>query len=137
MAEFIVFPDVEIAVVAELMAKLPTLGEDDMTVSPRMPKTRPAKFVRVVVTGGSERDMLTDSPLVTVEAFASLEGEAERLAARCRAIISASPRAGSLGGVTCYGVRIAGRPVNLPMETVPDRFRYTFTFSADLRGSAV
>ena len=35
--------------------------------------------------------------------------------------LQAAGRAGSVGGVTCYGVRAASLPANLPDPNVPDR----------------
>lgn len=137
MSELIRFEDAEEAIYTELNTYLPSAGETGVNASTKIPKIRPPKFIRVIVTGGDERDFLTDSPTVVIECFALLESQAADLAAVARAILSRAGRNGSMGAVTCYGVRVAGRPVNLPMETVPDRFRYTFTISADLRGSAV
>ena len=137
VAELIRFADAEVAVFSELNGSLAAAGESGVTAGTIIPKPRPPKFIRIIVTGGTERDFLTDSPVIVVECFATLESHAANLAATARAILSRAGRNGILGGVTCYGVTSVGRPVNLPMESVPDRFRYTFTISADLRGSAV
>ena len=137
MAELILFADAEKALYTELNTALPLVGQPGVVAATKIPSVRPPKFIRVIVTGGTERDMVTDSPIAVVECFAPLEGAAAELASRARAVLSRAGRIGIIGGITCYGVGIVGRPVNLPMESVPDRYRYTFTVSVDLRGSAV
>ncbi|HRN30125.1 MAG TPA: hypothetical protein PK890_10570, partial [Terrimesophilobacter sp.] len=87
------------------------------------PTGPPAEFIRIIVTDGVERDLVTDLPQVTVECFAKKESRASRLADVSRAILVAAGRAGSLGGVTCYGVDIVARPQNLPSATVTGRTR--------------
>jgi hypothetical protein len=109
----------------------------NVKASTSIPSPRPSEFIRIIVVGGTDRDLVTDSPTVAVEFFATREIRAERGAAFARAVLERAARAGSIGGVTCYSVSTFGRPVNLPMESVPDRFRYTFTSSADLRKTSV
>lgn len=123
--------DDEVALVGELTARL------TVHVGTRIPKPRPAEFVRVISTGGGERDLVSDEATLVVEGFAESETGARRLCALAVAHAQAAGRAGSLGGVTCYGVRLVARPANLPMPSVPDRFRFTATIAADLRRSAV
>lgn len=127
MPEVLVPADDEVALVDELSARL------DAHVGTRIPSPRPDEFVRVVSTGGGERDLVSDSPTLVVEGFALSEGRARYLCAAAVAHAQAAGRAGSLGGVTCYGVRVAALPANLPMPTVPDRYRFTATIVADLR----
>lgn len=136
VAELLVAADVEAAFIAELNAALPPVGFDVRTAT-KIPYSRPNEFVRVVVVGGTDRDLVTDSPTVAVEFFAVKEIRAERGAAYARAVLERAARSGSVGGFTCYSVSTLGRPVNLPIESVPDRFRYTFTCSADLRKISV
>lgn len=131
MAEVLVPADDEVALVDELSARLL------VHVGTRIPNPRPAEFVRVVSAGGGGRDLVTDVASLVVEGFAVTETAARALCALAVAHAQAAGRSGSLGGVTCYGVRVAGLPANLPMPSVPDRYRYTATITADLRRSAV
>lgn len=130
MTEVLVPADDEVALVDELQARM------GVPVGTRIPDPRPREFVRVVSTGGAPRDLVTDSPTLVVEGFAVTESRARRLCALAVAYAEAAGRAGSMGGVPCYGVRVAGLPANLPMPSVPDRFRFTATIAADLRRSA-
>lgn len=137
MTETILFPDAEIAVCDELEDRLPGLGEVGVSATTMIPAGPPAKFIRVVQTGGVARDLVTDVPSITVECFAKTESAASVLARRARAALDAAGRAGSMGGHTCYGVTLFGLPQNFPQATVTGRFRYTFTISVALRGAAV
>ena len=133
VAEFIVAPDIEVAAIAELNAHLPFFGGPSTVVSTSVISPLPDRFIRVLVTGGTQRDMVTDAPTITVECWTKREGDSERLAAWSRAILEAAGRNGLMGGVVCYAVATLSRPQNLPHPTITDRFRYTFTVSADLR----
>lgn len=136
VGEVLVGADAELALITELAAQLPTFDFTD-AVGTRIPKDRPGEFVRVIVTGGVERDLVTDQPSITVEYFAVRESRAERGAAYSLGLLQAAGRAGVLGGAVCYGVAAFGLPVNLPHPQVPDRYRYQFTVSVDLRKSPV
>ncbi|WP_066041905.1 hypothetical protein [Herbiconiux solani] len=137
MTEIIVAEDAELAAVTELKQRLPDTGEVNPIVATSIPATQPPEFFRVIVTGGTDRDLVTDNPSITVEAYALREARAERMAARAHAVLLAAARAGSMGGVPCYQAQSFARPGNLPNPLVPDRRRYTFTISADLRMAAV
>lgn len=140
MGELPVTPDSEAAVLAELSSVLPLKGWPGLTtaaqrVGTKIPagNTKPESFVRVLALGGLGRDLVADSPTLVVEGWHKSEGKAFDLCALSVAILEAAGRAGSLGGVTCYGVDVSGLPGNLPHPTVPDRFRYTATLSVHLR----
>jgi hypothetical protein len=138
VSELLVAEDAEKAALAALKTRLPDAGEATaIPASTSIPKTAPSEFFRVIVTGGGDRDMVTDQPTITVEAYARGEVRAERLAAKARAIFEACARDGDMGGVPCYRVDLFGRPQNLPNPQVPGWYRYTFSISADLRKTAV
>lgn len=137
MTETLVSADAEVAVKDELNLRMPELdysGEWGTRV-PREPK--PDEFGRVLNTGGGQRDLVTDSPTIVVEAFATSETTAQRMCAFAVASLQSAGRAGSVGGIPCYGVSVLSLPANLPMPSMPDRFRFTATLSVDLRRSAV
>lgn len=127
MTEVLISADDEVAVVTELNAR--------MTVKwgTKIPNPRIAEFGRVVSVGGSDRDLVTDSATLTIEGFATGETRAREVCALGVAHLQAAARDGVVGGVPCYGVRAVSRPANLPMPSVPDRFRFTATVSVDLR----
>ncbi len=127
MAEVLVPADDEAALVRELTARL------EQRVGTSIPIPRPREFLRVLNVGGTGRDLVSDSPMLTIEGFAATEDRARQLCALAVAHAEAAARAGSLGGITCYGLRIVGSPANLPMQSVPDRHRYSATIQTDLR----
>lgn len=144
MAELLVTPDSEVAVLNELSAVLPLKGWLGLTmaaglVGTKIPAatTKPEAFVRVLALGGLGRDLVADTPTLVVEGWHKSEGKARDLCALSVAIVEAAGRAGVLGGVTCYGVEVAGLPGNLPHPGVPDRFRFTATLSVALRKQVV
>ncbi|OAZ40948.1 hypothetical protein A9Z40_03130 [Microbacterium arborescens] len=127
MAEVLIPADDEAALVRELSDRM------DVHVGTRIPNPRPAEFIRVVGTGGTARDLVTDQPVLDIEGFAETEGAARYLTAAAIGHAQAAGRAGSLGGVTCYGVTAVSLPANLPMPSVPTHFRYTAKIQPDLR----
>lgn len=127
VAELLVPADDEVALVDELAART------GLHWGTRIPNPLPEEFGRVVSTGGTERDLVTDSPTLTVEAFALTEGRARRVCAEAVAHLQAAAREGRVGDVVCHAVRAVSLPANLPMPSVPGRFRFTATVSADLR----
>lgn len=137
MAELLVSADGEAEIVAELNARMPAAGFPNAKASTRVPASRPSEFIRVVATGGAERDLVTDEALFVIEGFATTEGRAQRMCAFGLAVLQAAGRAGRIGSATAYGVRVVGLPANLPMPSVPDRYRYTATISVALRKATV
>lgn len=131
MTELVVFADVEQLLIDHLTEQLEEL-DVPTPVSTRVPNPRPDEFVRLFVTGGAQRDIIVDQPLVTVEAWAQRESRAVAIASLCRAVIMAVDM---LDGVQFYRIESASRPQNLPDPT-SDHVRYTATYQLDYRGSA-
>lgn len=127
MAELLIPADDEVAVGDELRARIG--GQ----VGTAIPNPTPAEFLRVLSVGGIERDLVSDSFRLTVEGFAPTEGRARELCALGVAHAQAAGRAGRMGGVVCYGVRVEGLPGNLPLPTLPRHYRYSATITVDLR----
>jgi len=134
MTELVVFGDIEQLLVDYLTEQLDQL-DVGIPVSTRVPLlsngTRPPEFVRLMVTGGAQRDIVVDSPLVTVEAWAERESRAVAIASLCRAIIHGIDE---IQGVQFHRIESASRPQNLPDPTT-DQIRYTATYSIDYRGA--
>lgn len=133
MVEYLVTADTEPAVVAEIEARWAALDATPVPMGTRIPTPRPAEFGRVLATGGGERDMVTDEATVVLEGWATSETRAQRICAFMVAAVQAAGRAGKIGDVPCYRVRVASLPANLPMPSIADRFRFTATVSVDLR----
>lgn len=68
--EVLVSGDVEAAAIGYLRAELTARGYSPH-VSTEVPSTMPAQMVRVSLTGGTRRDMVTDRPQLTVEVWAA------------------------------------------------------------------
>ena len=123
--ETIVFPDAVQLVCDHLRAALtPT------PVVSRVPTTRPASFVRVRRVGGVRRNLVTDEPTLTVEAWAASEQAAHDLSQLARAHIYAMP-----GGGDVYRVTEFAGPALLP-DPLSDQSRFTFTVSVATVGEA-
>lgn len=136
--EILVPRDAEREVVAELTRQLGAREEfEAVDVGTEIPRPRPVEFVRVLATGGGERDLVTDTPTLVIEAFAEDANRAFAICAFAVGSLQAAARDGFIGAATCYRVRVAGLPANLPMPSVPDRERFTATISADLRRVAI
>lgn len=121
--------DVEQAIITELSPFWP--------IATVIPDTKPSIFFRVVATGGSERDLVTDAPIVVLEAFAKRESQARDAINMALARLQLAARKGNLGGETCYGLAVAALPQNYPLPSVPTHKRYILTIAPALRRRAV
>lgn len=136
VAEVLVPADAEAAVIAELNARMPGLGFPGVLSSTKIPKPRPAEFIRVYRTGGVSPDVVSDSYSLTVEAYAGGEVRAERICAFAVAALQAAGRDGWVGSVPCRSVSVFSLPANLPDPNVTDRHRYSSLVSVVLRRAA-
>lgn len=129
----IVFPDIEDVVSEYLADELAALGFT-VPVGTRPPDPRPPEgFVVVRRTGGVLHTPVTDAAIVVVEAWASLESVAYKLASNARAILVSAP--GRVSRAVVYLVREAAGPGNLP-DPVSPLARYTATYEIHVRGVA-
>lgn len=137
VAELIVFPDPEQVLVDQLNIDL-AASEAFATAKAgtRLPNPLEHPFVKVLVVGGTERNLVTDEPTVVLENYGPDEGVASDLAAFTRALMGRYGRLGWIGEIPCLEVRTIGRPQNLP-DPVADAIRYSATYALALRGSAV
>jgi hypothetical protein len=102
-------------------------------VGQRVPSPRPDRFVTIARTGGVRSNVVTDKPLLTVEAWGSSDEQAHDLAQLARTGLHAM-RGRSVAGVAVYRINEAGGPVNLP-DPVSQQSRYTFTLEVAMRGA--
>jgi hypothetical protein len=116
--------DVEQAVIDEL-----TMYE----VSTSIPETKPSIFVRVVATGGTSRDLVTDEATIVLEVFGVLESAARAASADALARLELAARQNRLGNEVCYRMQVAALPQNYPLPSVPSHKRYITTITAAVR----
>ena len=117
--------DVEQAIIDELSSTY--------SISTSIPDNPPAVFFRVVAVGGVQRDLVTDSWLAVLEAFAPLESTARNTMADALARLELAARKGHIGSEVCYGFGTMGLPQNLPLPSVPTHKRYITTITPALR----
>lgn len=116
------FPDVEVMVRQFLLARL------SVPVATKVPSSRPASFVRVWRSGGAAINRVLDQPVMTVQAWASDDGEAAELARVCREALLSDYTSMPL----VRGVEEVGGPYFDPdPDTGIDR--YTFNMSLQVR----
>jgi hypothetical protein len=130
VAEVIVFPDAEGLVIDYLRDLL------DVPVSGTVPNPRPGEFVTVRRLGGVRRNLVTDAPMLTVEAWAAGDVAAHDLAQLARAHVHAMARASVLTEPAVYRVVEIAGPGHLP-DPVSAQSRYVFTVEVAVRGAAL
>lgn len=130
----VVFPDAAATLIGYLRDQLEAL-DDDTPVGQKTPNPRPPQFVTIHRTGGPRRSIVSDAPLLTIEAWAATDEEAHDLAQLARALLHTA-RGTSIEGVAIYRITEAGGPVNLP-DPESHQSRYTFTLEVLLRGAAI
>lgn len=134
--ELIVFPDPEEVLISFYNTAFAVHdGFQALEASGSISDPRPAEFVRVLLTGGTNDGLAIDTPQLTTESWAQTAERASAIAQFCRSLIYAAARAGSMGPVTIYTVTQFTGPHNLP-DPVTDQIRYTATHAIDMRGNA-
>ena len=98
-----------------------------------IPRDRPARFVRSVLTGGFERDPITDVPRLTFECWNNSKTQAERDAQMVRATIKGW-KGRTISGVRVVDVDIVQRPSDHP-DNESEQPRYDLTIEIALRGA--
>lgn len=130
MNEVITFPDAEALTVQYLL----TVGTG-AHISSDVPDPRPDLLVTVLRAGGTRRNLISDSPMLIVQAWASTKGAAHDLCQLVRAHIHAM--AGTkVNGVWAYKVTEVGGPAYLP-DPDTNTPRYQITVQLHLRGTAI
>lgn len=130
----VVMPDAVDVIVGYLQTTLPTYGFD-VAVRDRVPEERPASFVIVRRVGGVRRNVVTDEPMLVVEAWAQRHQDAADLAELCRALMHSLP--GTVqDGVACYRTTDVSGPQLLP-DGLSSQPRYSLTIQVAMRGEPV
>lgn len=124
----IVFPDIEAVLVTHLE---PLVG---VPVSTRVPNPRPDEFVRLHRVGGVRRDLVTESPMVLVEAYAATSTRARDLGALALRHVHVMPDT-DVEGAVIRRIREVGGLQSFPDPETDDP-RYQFTVQIDTKGVA-
>jgi hypothetical protein len=126
VTELVAAPDVEAALVAHIRSVLSTRN-DSAHVGTTVPNPRPTRLVRVTRKGGPRRNIVTDSPLVVVEAWDVDTVASFDLGSLVEAIVLAS--SGSFIGTKSVWVNDAASVGGLSFFPDPDTAlpRYQFT----------
>lgn len=127
----VAFPDVVEVLVGWLRDEL-ELYALGATVVARIPNPRPARMVFVRRIGGVRRDIVTDEPTLTVEAWAPTDADAYDLCQAARTIVH-DARGRVLSGVRVARVTELAGPASLP-DPDSDLPRYTVTVTVAVRG---
>ncbi|MBO0596589.1 hypothetical protein I2485_06830 [Nesterenkonia sp. E16_7] len=133
--ELISFPNVTAALAKKFQAFAADRGID-LPVSDRTPTPRPSEFIRLWETGGDRRNLVTDRPTVTVEAYADRNSRAGELADLFRAWFYAQQGEDLVQGCPIHHVGEYARPASLPHPDT-NQARYTATYSLDVRGTTL
>jgi len=125
MDQLLIPVDAEQAVIDELTPAY--------TIGTSIPDPKPDLFLRVIAVGGTSRDLVTDRPILTLEAFALKESDASDALGYALGLLGLAARNGRIGVETAYGLEVAGLPQNNPLPSVPSHVRYTATIVPALR----
>ena len=126
MTELVAAPDIEAALVAHVRAALAARGVS-AHVGTTVPNPRPTQLVRMTRQGGPRRNIVTDSPLVVVEAWDANTVAAFDLGSLVEAIVLAT--GGSFIGTKSVWVNDTSSVSGLSFFPDPDTTfpRYQFT----------
>jgi LysM repeat protein len=132
-AEAIEFTDIEDVLRRYLAPLLPQAG----VFAGVTPAELPPLSMTVVRTGGVQRSLILDEPLLSFDCrAASRLGAAVNLAGRARALIGAAAREGMLAEVPFYAWRETSGPYGNPDPRNPAHHRVSFAGQATVRGAA-
>jgi hypothetical protein len=137
--EIIADADAETTVINYLETLAAALDTGDVNyqvdVASKVPNPRPARFLQVMRTGGTRRDLVTDRAQILVMASSNDEADAVSLLGWARAHINAAGYAGVMGAATCSDVNEFSGPVNFP-DPNSGQYRYRASFEIDLRAES-
>lgn len=130
----VLFPDAAQLVINAITAGFFTQSETAPVVN-EVPAERPDEFVRVRRIGGQRRDLITDEPRLSIEAWAASVARAQDLAQLARTFVHAM-QDGTTNGSPIYRVTEILGPAELPdpFSTSP---RIAQTVQVAIRGTAL
>lgn len=132
MADVLLFPDAEELFRVTLGVMVSEVLGSTVPASTMVPAIRPTEFLVVRRIGGSRRDLVTDVPVIQIEAWATRESRAVRIATVAQ-------------GLMHWFTEIGPHAVGLEDEVVgptsfPDgsqQARYTASYAMAIRGSEI
>lgn len=136
MNEVIIFPDAEALFIQYLNTAYISYADytsPALSAYSLIPASRPARFTRVLRTGGSRAGLVVDRVTFTIESWSDDAEEASEIAQLNRGLAFAIDQS---GGVQWYAPQEFAGPANLP-DPLSSQFRYTQSISIGVRGSAV
>ena len=101
-----------------------------LPASTKVPNPRPPEFLVVRRVGGSPRDLVTDVPVIQVEAWALTESRASRIASVVQAVMEWVQE---VNGRSVWLEDVVVGPVSFPDGS--NQARYTASYAAAVRGS--
>lgn len=131
MTEIITFPDAEALTVLHLMSVV-----TGAYVSSDAPDPLPARLVTIQRVGGTKQNLVTDAPLLIIQAWSRDKGDAYDLCKLVRAHVDAMP-GNTYSGTWVYGVTEVGGVAYFPDPVNTDYARYQFTVQMRTRGTAI
>lgn len=133
MSDSVLFTDAAALVIDELRAALEE-RDNDAAVGHSAPNPRPpAGFVLVRRVGGLRRDLVTDEPMLVIEAWHPSAATAHDLIQTARLVVHAM-HGRAVDGVPVYRVTEVSGPAFLP-DPLSDQPRYTMTVQVAVRGA--
>lgn len=134
MNDTVLFPDA-ILLVIEIIRDGYTGQDIDVPVDTQVPNSRPDEYVVVRRVGGTQRDLVTDEALITLEASAQTEFRARQLLDYARAFVKAA-RGTSRDSTAIYSTHEISGPADLP-DPVAQIPRSSATWQLAVRGTAL
>ncbi len=129
MAEVVAPPDVEAAAVAYLATAFSARGETAY-VGTKVPRTRPARMVRVQQIGTTRPTRGHFAVRLLIECWAATEPATSGLCRLAYALAGAA-EGETLGGVFVADVVTVGGPANFPEPDVGPRYQFTVDLFVD------
>lgn len=120
MAEAVIFPDIEALLIGYLGTRVAPV-----TVSTRVPATRPASFVKVARVGGPRRDQVTDRPMVVFQAWGPDSVAASTLARTVHAHVYALAQTDTPQGYVSAVREVGGLQYFPDPESGADCYQFT------------
>jgi hypothetical protein len=123
------FQDSEELLRVVVAAKTSEVLGSTLPASTKVPNPRPAEFLVIRRIGGSARDLVTDVPVIQIEAWASTESRAQLIAQTARAVVHWLR---DINGITVELDEEVVGPVSYPDGSA--QARYIGSYSIAVRG---
>lgn len=132
MAQVVRYEDSEELLRVLVAAKVSEVLGSAIGGSTKVPNPRPAEFLVIRRIGGSARDLVTDVPVIQIEAWAATESRAGLIANTARAVVHWLR---DINGRTVELVEEVTGPVSFPDGSA--QARYIASYAIAVRGSEI